>query len=264
MGMEVHFMKSHVWRPLWVVIGLVVIIFVVRWIYVPSDFGTHERGFTYGFYREHSIGDWKKVSVKYQGKDTCARCHKAETKALIGMPHSVIQCENCHGPGAGHPDDPAKLPIDRSRELCMRCHTKLEYPSSARGALRGIDPATHNPGTPCVECHIPHRPTLENLQTPSTAGLHSSDYCQPCHHEQVDTVSGMPHAIIHCESCHGPAGNHPSDPAKLTIDRTRALCVGCHDKRNHNPGIACITCHDPHKSSLQFLHFLPKSDEVSR
>ena len=47
-------------------------------------------------------------------------------------------------------------------------------------------------------------------------------------------------------------------PAKLTIDKTRHLCLTCHvDKWRHNRGRTCVTCHDPHKSSLQFLQFLP-------
>ncbi len=62
-------MGNHVWRPLYVVIGIVILILIARLFYVPHDFGIHERGFMYGWYREGNIEDWKKVKVKYQGRD---------------------------------------------------------------------------------------------------------------------------------------------------------------------------------------------------
>ncbi len=68
-----------------------------------------------------------------------------------------IECENCHGPALEHPSDPQKLTIDRSRELCLRCHTYLPYPTSKRAEMKGIDPDQHNPGGECVGCHNPHQ-----------------------------------------------------------------------------------------------------------
>ena len=137
--------SGHVWRPLLVVIALVAVLLVVRQIYVPDDFGVHQNGYSYGWYRQASIGDWKWLPVKYQGKESCVPCHQKQVHARDGTPHVAIQCENCHGPGTDHPKDPAKLPIDRTRALCLRCHVKLQYPSSARGGLRGIDPSIAPP-----------------------------------------------------------------------------------------------------------------------
>ena len=62
-------MSSHVWRPLLVVVALVAVLLVVRQIYVPDDFGIHQNGYSYGWYRQASIGDWKWLPVKYQGRD---------------------------------------------------------------------------------------------------------------------------------------------------------------------------------------------------
>lgn len=240
------------------VLVLIGLLLLVRQLYVPSDFGVHEAGYTYGWYREKNVGDWKRAEVKYQGKETCFRCHAKQAESISFMPHAVIQCENCHGPALDHPTDPQKLPIDPTRELCLRCHAKLPYPSTARGELRGIDPEAHNPGRPCVDCHSPHEPRLENLPSRPDVGRRESEYCRSCHREQVDLVAGTPHDIVYCESCHGPAKNHPSDPEKLSINTTRALCLKCHvDKTRHNLGHACVTCHDPHDSDLQNLQFLP-------
>lgn len=247
-------MRSHVLRPVLVVIAFIVILVIVRQIYVPSDFGVHARGYTYGWYRAGSIGDWKEVEVKYQGKQSCQPCHRQEYAHISDQPHSIIQCENCHGPAKDHPTDPPKLVIDRSRALCLRCHAKLLYPSSARSVIRGIDPKTHNPGFECVRCHIPHQPDLRYLQSTASRNRAGKVWCRNCHQEQVDTVVGMPHQVIECEDCHGPAQNHPSDPPKLTIDERREACLECHPNRaNHNLGHACVRCHDPHRSALQFL-----------
>lgn len=143
-----------------VVIGLVVIVFVVRAFVVPNDFGTHGDKYTYTWYRAGDISDWEAVTVKYQGKQYCATCHQDKVDLIATTPHAIIQCENCHGPAVSHPKDPPKLTIDTTRELCLRCHARLDYPSSGRADIRGIDPAAHNPGIQCVNCHKPHNPTL--------------------------------------------------------------------------------------------------------
>ena len=61
-------MKNHVWRPLFAVIGMAAVVLVIRAFYVPKDFGVHERGYMYGWYRAGNIEDLKNVKVKYQGR----------------------------------------------------------------------------------------------------------------------------------------------------------------------------------------------------
>jgi predicted CXXCH cytochrome family protein len=258
-GIEAPHMKNHALRPLFVVLAVVVALLVFRQLYVPHDFGVQGGGYTYSWYRAGNVQDWQKVTVKYQGRDDCRPCHQIVFKSLNGTPHALIQCENCHGPALNHPTDPTKLTIDTTRRLCLRCHAKLQYPSSARGEIRGIDPASHNPGVQCVLCHMAHHPSLRFLQSLAPRPpQHAAQYCRTCHQEQVDKTEGMPHAIIQCEDCHGPAGNHPTDPPRLTVDKARSLCLRCHtDKARHNLGRECVTCHDPHRSSLQFVQFLP-------
>jgi hypothetical protein len=76
-----------------------------------------------------------------------------------------------------------------------------------------------------------------------------------------------PHAIIQCENCHGPAREHPSNPPKLEINKTREQCLRCHfplpyptsgranirgiDPEKHNPGVECSMCHNPHKPKVE-------------
>lgn len=154
-------MKNHVLRPLWVALGIVGLVLLLRQFMVPDDFGIHGRSFTYGFHRLSNIEEWRAVPVKYRGKAGCQECHQAEASAAGTSPHRDIQCENCHGPAMAHPDSPAALSINRSRELCLRCHARLPYPTTLRGTLNGIDPATHYSDTLCSECHNPHKPDGE-------------------------------------------------------------------------------------------------------
>jgi hypothetical protein len=157
-------MKSHVWRPLFVVIGLVVIILIARVFLVPKDLGIQERGFMYGFYRKSSEEDWKKFMVKYKSAEYCKDCHGDKYSMIMQTPHAIIQCENCHGPAMEHPSEPPKLNIDKSREQCLRCHYPLPYPTSGRANIRGIDPEKHNPGIECVMCHNPHKPKIGGMK----------------------------------------------------------------------------------------------------
>ena len=154
-------MKNHVWRPLLVALGLVAFILLLRVSLVPDDFGIHERGYMYGWYRSSNVQEWKNVTVKYRGSEGCQECHEENYQEVIASSHADIQCENCHGPRGEHPDNPEKLSIDRDRALCLRCHQHLPYPESARGKLPAIEGDKHHAGKVCVSCHNAHDPTQE-------------------------------------------------------------------------------------------------------
>ncbi len=157
-------MKNHVWRPLYVVLGLVAAILLARAFLVPQDFGSQEAGYMYGWYRQGNIQEWREQPGRYQGAAAgCGDCH-LQGEALGVSAHAAIACENCHGPAGNHPDDPPALTLDRSRELCLRCHARLPYPSSGRSLIPGIEPDRHNPGMACIECHDPHQPSLEGMR----------------------------------------------------------------------------------------------------
>ncbi len=147
----------HFLRPLYVVLAVLGAIVVVRTFVMPDDFGVHEGGYMYGWYRQGNIEDWKAIKVKYRGKAYCKDCHADEEHQILSSPHRIIECENCHGPALDHPGEPARLDKDRSRELCLRCHAHLPYRATPRGEIEGIDPDKHNPGVECVTCHNPHK-----------------------------------------------------------------------------------------------------------
>ena len=163
-------MKSHVWRPLYVVIALVVALLIFRLFYVPNDFVSGKRGFMYSYHRKSNEVEWKQQPAKYgvTGRERmheyCSTCHGEVVKVRTEKFHGIIPCEDCHGPALNHPEEPEKLSIDRSRELCLRCHTNLPYTTSERKRIPGIDPKGHNPGLQCVKCHNPHNPRLEDMK----------------------------------------------------------------------------------------------------
>ncbi len=154
-------MKSHVLRPLWVVIVVIGLILLARQFIVPPDFGVYERGFMYGYHRKSNETEWENFKVKFRTKSYCKDCHPDKYESNMSSKHRIIQCENCHGPAIDHPENPPKLAIDKNRSLCIRCHAYLPYPTSQRAKIKGINPEEHNPDMECVMCHNPHKPDME-------------------------------------------------------------------------------------------------------
>lgn len=95
----------------------------------------------------------------------------------------------------------------------------------------------------------------------------TAEYCKDCHPDKYSSIMKTPHAIIQCENCHGPAIDHPSEPQKLMIDRSRQQCLRCHfplayptswranirgiDPDKHHPDLECSMCHNPHNPDLK-------------
>ena len=153
-------MKSHVWRPVFVFIVVIILTLIARYFIVPRDFVVGERGFMYSYHRASNVPEWEAFPVKYQTKEYCGECHEERYESNMASKHKLIQCENCHGPALEHPEDPEMLIVDRSKTQCLRCHSYLPYPTSQRAQIKGIIPAEHNPDEECAECHDPHEPDL--------------------------------------------------------------------------------------------------------
>ena len=149
-------MTNHVLRPLIAFAGIVVAIVGVRTLLVPADFGIGPSGYMYGWHRAGNEAEWKALTPKYKGSQYCQTCHTDKYSAIKKSPHTIIQCENCHGPARDHPNDPPKLEVNRDRSLCIRCHAAQHVKFAARAKIKSIDPAKHNPGLPCAGCHNPH------------------------------------------------------------------------------------------------------------
>lgn len=92
------------------------------------------------------------------------------------------------------------------------------------------------------------------------------DACVMCHQDVYDLKKTGKHANVACEACHGALAVHADDPSKLTPQRpdTAVLCARCHEAnaakpksfpqvvtKEHSGGMACNTCHVPHKPSIE-------------
>lgn len=120
--------------------------------------------------------------------------------------------------------------------------------------------------------------------------LHALE-CIRCHNTDMQSAgavldSGRPtgETGVHCESCHGPGGNHLQavklnfsdlailQPGKLTDKQSVQLCASCHEPDHpvdptdpsdvrfqaatfvaskcflHTDSFSCVSCHDPHTS----------------
>ncbi len=90
--------------------------------------------------------------------------------------------------------------------------------------------------------------------------------CEVCHADVAETRQGSRHAMIGCESCHGPLGQHAEDPSRLKPTRPDGakICLTCHrtevakpkgfpqvDAQAHAQNEPCNTCHTPHHPELK-------------
>ena len=89
--------------------------------------------------------------------------------------------------------------------------------------------------------------------------------CAGCHGELFKQKEASKHRSVACESCHGPALSHVSDPMSIKPSKPsgREFCALCHtvnaarpksirqiDTDTHNPGTPCAVCHNPHNPKL--------------
>lgn len=89
--------------------------------------------------------------------------------------------------------------------------------------------------------------------------------CIGCHEEIYTPKERSHHKGVSCEACHDPAAKHAAAPGEFvpSAPRERGYCPLCHGYNPsrptgfpqivtelHNPGKACMRCHDPHNPLL--------------
>jgi len=169
-----------------------------------------------------ATGEW----VEFHEGDTlytCGECHTTGYKeeghqdnlpgiegtwALYG-----IQCEECHGPGSKHVEDPYNYPmeIEGSKWLCGSCHIRGNpYSIPAKGGYikhhEQINEllASSMSVLECVDCHDPHMSTVRYEEQSIKVD------CENCHFDVAEAYgktrvgSIMKQAGVGCEDCHMP------------------------------------------------------------
>jgi len=92
------------------------------------------------------------------------------------------------------------------------------------------------------------------------------EVCEGCHTDVVDQKKLGRHVVVPCEACHGAQAKHADDPAAVKPPKldTAVLCARCHEANtakpknfpqvvtaDHSSGIACDTCHRPHRPKIE-------------
>ncbi len=92
-----------------------------------------------------------------------------------------------------------------------------------------------------------------------------SSACVDCHDDVSELKERSYHRDVSCEVCHGPAARHIDSPDEFipAAPRGRGNCPLCHGYNParptgfpqiitmlHNPGEACMKCHNPHNPLL--------------
>ncbi len=178
----------------------------------------------YNFANEtaHKDAGWVPYQLGKEKPYNCGSCHTTgynpeghqdDLPGMIGTwAFPGIQCEECHGPGSLHAENPygVSVRVETSSELCGQCH-------------RRGDPA-----------HI----NAEN-------GVQE-------HHEQYEDLFNSKHFALSCVTCHDPhASALYSDPKVNPNKSIRQTCDTCHwqnakyQKTDKHTSVACTDCHMP-------------------
>lgn len=144
---------GHLLRLAGVFAAGLILFLIVRAMFVPKTFGQ------YGHYRGSAIADIAARPVRFAGHQTCETCHADILEKKKDGKHARVNCEACHGPLAGHADDPTSVQAVKldTAVLCARCHQEnIAKPKS----FPQVAAAEHSGGMPCDTCHQPHSPAI--------------------------------------------------------------------------------------------------------
>ncbi len=189
--------------------------------------------------------DWVPYHAGEEKPYDCGSCH---TTGYIpegnqdGLPGLIgtwaedgIGCEECHGPGSNHVNDPYQVPatIDRDSELCGQCHIRGEVTEidASGGFIKHHEQyeelfESKKRVMRCIDCHNPH----ETVKYAS-GGLGIKTDCESCHFENkiYQKITDRRHAK--CVDCHMPRVTKSAvgDPEQFSGDlRTHLMAINPH------------------------------------
>ncbi len=151
----------------------------------------------------------------------CGPCHTTGYKpegnqdglpGLIGTwEETGVTCEECHGPGSNHAEDPygVALKVDRTSEACGDCHYRGDKTviDASSGFIKHHEQfeeliqTKHNSLT-CISCHDPHEGVIQARKEGTDT---TRVDCASCHYEEADNqASSVMKAAVDCVDCHMP------------------------------------------------------------
>ena len=152
---------------------------------------------------------------------TCGTCHTTgynpeghqdDLPGIVGTWAAPgIQCEQCHGPGSSHAENPygVALTIDRSAQLCGECHIRGGVDEiNAKGGFTEHHEqaeemyASKHFALSCVSCHDPHA-SSQYADAELNPNLSVWNTCQDCHFDKVkEQKSEAMATMLDCKDCH--------------------------------------------------------------
>jgi predicted CXXCH cytochrome family protein len=172
-----------------------------------------------------------------QGKPgACLVCHVTEYDPALGTwKEDGVACAACHGPvPVGHTSDPSAnpVPVDRTSDLCGRCHSGDRFNVEEWHASAHFQRAMT-----CTVCHDPHSATLKTVQGQEETG--PSALCINCHSEVSMNFPYTKHnqSGVSCVDCHLRHFETRSTDVHAMPDHSFsasiATCSSCHADQMH-------------------------------
>jgi cytochrome c553 len=178
-------MPKHIFRLVVLILGLLVV------AYFAVPFLTVDSFYRFGHYRANSVPEIAAKVPVYQTAKYCKSCHAERHAVWSAGSHKSVNCEICHGPALGHPQN-GKLPIPKdTAKLCTLCHEKMTGRPLTQPQ---IEVASHSGGQQCIVCHNPHSPKISAAAVKVTG----------------NAAAGKASAAV-CAGCHGALGVSPND-----------------------------------------------------
>jgi predicted CXXCH cytochrome family protein len=168
---------------------------------------------------------WAKYHPGEKRPYNCGTCHttgytnEPEGTHQDGLPGLIgtwsepgIRCEECHGPGSLHVENPrgVSMAVDRDPEQCGKCHRRggVEAVNASGGFVRHHEQyeelfqAKHII-LDCVLCHDPHAGVIQLRKTGQQT---TRTLCENCHweEEKYQASQAMTAMGVECIDCHMP------------------------------------------------------------
>jgi len=220
-------------------------------------------------------GDW----VGYHAGEEnlpydCGTCHTTGYSPIgnqDGLPGLVgtwaydgIQCEECHGAGSQHAENPitVSVKIDRDAESCGACHSRgaVEEVNASNGFIQHHEQyeelfQSKHIVLDCVICHDPHTGVVQ-LREAELPAVKTN--CENCHFAEAQFEAGHDDVSVDCIDCHMPrlTKSAVGDPERFTGDlRTHIMAIDPNQVEQFNEdgtvalsqislNFACRSCHN--------------------
>jgi len=152
----------------------------------------------------------------------CGSCHTTgynpqgnqdELPGIVGTWAAPgVQCEECHGPGSLHIQNPqmVAMRINRDAEACESCHQPddLSTIEVVDGLIShqytyGHLPSGKHEVIDCVVCHDPHSGVVQHLKANEAP---TQKACKDCHYQEAANQKNPSHNNLQlaCVQCHMP------------------------------------------------------------